>query len=83
MTPTILIPTDDLDGILVAEESATLRQWFVFPDTSANMLRNLADKGMLYTLCRQIGMPCPNTRSLTSILDVKEFVESAVSRVRG
>jgi D-aspartate ligase len=53
--PTILIPTDDLGAILVAEESSTLRQWFIFPDISAGMPRNLANKGMLYTVCRQKG----------------------------
>jgi D-aspartate ligase len=74
--PTILIPTDDLGAILVAEESATLRQWFIFPDISAGMPRNLANKGMLYTVCRQMGVPCPNTLVPTTLSDVTEFVES-------
>ncbi len=75
--PTILIPTDDLGAILVAEESARLRQWFVFPDISAGLPRKLANKQMLYALCRQIGVPCPNTRCPTSISDVHEFAVSA------
>jgi D-aspartate ligase len=75
--PTILIPTDDLGAILIAEESATLRQWFVFPDILPSMPRNLANKQMLYTLCHQIGVPCPNTRCPTSISDLNEFAESA------
>jgi D-aspartate ligase len=75
--PTILIPTDDLGAILVAEESATLRQWFIFPDMSAGTPRNLANKWMLGTLCRQIGVPCPNTRCPTSLSGVNGFAESA------
>jgi predicted ATP-grasp superfamily ATP-dependent carboligase len=75
--PTILIPTDDLGAILIAEESARLRQWFVFPNLSAGMPRNLANKQALYTLCRQVGVPCPNTRCPTSISEVNEFAESA------
>lgn len=75
--PTILIPTDDLGAILVAEESATLRQWYVFPDISAGLPRKLANKQMLYALCRQIGVPCPNTQCPTSISDVHEFAVSA------
>ena len=73
--PTILIPTDDLGAILVAEESGTLRQWFIFPDISAGTPRTLANKWMLYTLCRQIGVPCPNTPRPTSLSGVKEFAE--------
>jgi len=75
--PAILIPTDDLAAILMAEESTTLRQWFVFPEIVPGTLRTLADKQMLYTLCRQIGVPCPNTRCPTSISDINEFADSA------
>src|SRR6185437_4138536 len=75
--PTILIPTDDVAAILVAEEAATLRQWFVFPHISAAMPRTLANKQTLYALCRQIVVPCPNTRCPTSIAEVHEFAESA------
>lgn len=75
--PAILIPTDDVAAILVAEEAATLRQWFVFPRISAAMPRTLANKQTLHALCRQIGVPCPNTRCPTSISDVHEFAESS------
>jgi predicted ATP-grasp superfamily ATP-dependent carboligase len=74
--PTILIPTDDLAAILIAE-SATLRQWFLFPDILPSLPRTLANKEMLYTLCRQVGVPTPNTRCPTSISDLNEFAESA------
>jgi len=69
----VLIPTDDLGAILIAEESTTLRQWFVFPDIVARMPRNLANKQMLYQLCRRMGVPCPNTLVPTSLSDVNNF----------
>lgn len=75
--PTILILTDDLGAILAAEESATLRQWFVFPDISAGISRTLANKRMLHALCRRIGVPCPKALFPTSISDVHQFAESA------
>lgn len=75
--PTILIPTDDLGAILIAEESAMLRPWFVFPNISAGTPRRLANKGTLYALCRQMGIACPNTLVPTSLTDVKEFAETA------
>ena len=75
--PTILIPTDDLGAILIAEEAAMLRQWFVFPDISAGMPRSLANKRKLYALCRRMGVPCPNTLVPTSLSDVKKFAETA------
>ena len=74
--PTILIPTDDLAAILVAEEATVLRPWFIFPDIAAARPRSLADKGMLYALCREMGVPCPKTLVATSLSDVKEFAET-------
>lgn len=74
---TILVPTDDLGAILIAEESATLRQWFVFPEISAGAPRNLANKQILYSLCRQMGVPCPNTLALNSPWMCSIFAETA------
>jgi D-aspartate ligase len=68
--PTILIPTDDLGAILMAEESAALREWFIFPDILPGAPRKLANKQMLYALCRQAGVPCPDTRCPASLSDI-------------
>jgi D-aspartate ligase len=74
--PTILIPADDLGAILIAEEAATLRQWFVFPGISAGLPRYLANKGMLHALCRQMGVACPKTLVPTALSDAKDFAEA-------
>jgi predicted ATP-grasp superfamily ATP-dependent carboligase len=74
--PTILIPTDDLAAILIAEESATLRQWFAFTDIMPGLPRNLADKQKLHALCRQMGVSCPETLLPTSLSDANEFAKT-------
>jgi D-aspartate ligase len=75
--PTILIPTDDAGSILIAEEAATLRQWFLFPKLRSDIPRILADKSRLYALCKQLGVPCPQTILPTTISEVHEFIENA------
>ena len=40
----ILIPMDDLSSIAVAENSAVLNRWFLFPQLPWNLPRQLADK---------------------------------------
>jgi len=75
--PTILIATDDAGAILIAEEAATLRQWFLFPELRPDIPRTLADKSLLYGLCKQLGVPCPETIWPSTISEVEEFVEKA------
>jgi D-aspartate ligase len=57
--PTILIPTDDLAAILVAEHAAALEEWFIFPRPPAALPRTVASKKGLYQLCKRLGVPCP------------------------
>jgi len=75
--PTVLIPTDDVGAILIAEEALTLRQWFLFPDVRSDIPRSLADKSQLHTLCKQLGVPCPQAISPDTISEVHEFIETA------
>lgn len=75
--PTILIPTDDVGAILIAEEAVTLRQWFLFPKLRSDIPRSLADKSQLHTLCKQLGVPCPQAISPGTISEVYEFIETA------
>ncbi len=75
--PTILIPTDDAGAILIAEEAATLRQWFLFPKLRPDIPRTLADKSLLHALCKQLRVPCPQTILPSTISEVYEFIETA------
>ena len=75
--PTIVIPTDDVAAIFIAEQAATLQQWFLFPQQPAMLPRTLANKRELYLLCKRMGVACPETVFPNSIDDVREFVEHA------
>jgi len=72
--PTILIPTDDFAAVLVAEEAAVLRQWFVFPELQENIPRTLANKQLLHALCRDMKIPQPGAIFPNSIDDVRELL---------
>jgi predicted ATP-grasp superfamily ATP-dependent carboligase len=73
--PTIVIPTDDVAAIFVAEQAATLQRWFLFPQQPAMLPRTLANKRELYLLCKRIGVACPEAVFPRSIEDVHEFIE--------
>ena len=75
--PTILVPTDDVAAIFIAEQAATLHRWFLFPRQTALLPRTLANKRKLYLLCKQIGVSCPETVFPNSRDDVHEFLEHA------
>jgi D-aspartate ligase len=76
--PTIVIPTDDAAAIFMAEEAATLRRWFLFPQLPAQLPRTLANKKELYRLCQRMGVAYPDTMVPDSLEDVRRFVETAV-----
>jgi len=76
--PTIVIPIDDVAAIFIAEQAATLKRWFLFPEQPAILPRTLANKRELYLLCKRIGVPCPKSVFPSSIADLEEFVKSAV-----
>jgi predicted ATP-grasp superfamily ATP-dependent carboligase len=76
--PAIVIPTDDVAAIFMAEQAATLQRWFLFPQQPATLPRTLANKRELYLLCKRMGVACPHVVFPDSIDDVREFAESAV-----
>src|ERR1700730_20944 len=75
--PTILLPTDDNGAVFIAEHAKALSHWFLFPHLSAGLPRQLADKMRLYSLCRGVGIPCPEHALPTSIDQVHEFIGRA------
>jgi D-aspartate ligase len=75
--PAVVIPTDDVAAIFIAEEAATLQRWFLLPPQQPMLPRTLANKRELYLLCKKIGVACPEAVFPSSIDDVKEFLESA------
>jgi D-aspartate ligase len=75
--PTIVIPTDDVAAILLAEQAATLQRWFLFPQQPVMLPRTLANKRELYLLCKRIGVACPEAVFPSSIDEVRKFIAHA------
>jgi D-aspartate ligase len=71
----VLIPTDDAGAIFLAEHSAELRRWYLFPDPPSDLPRQLAGKHTLYQLCRQLGVPCVPAALPVCLADAQEFAE--------
>jgi D-aspartate ligase len=75
--PTILLPTDDNAAVFMAEHEKVLSRRYLFPNLAAQLPRQLADKVSLYSLCRRVGIPCPEHALPTSIDQVHEFIGRA------
>lgn len=75
--PSVIITTDDVGAILLAEHGHDLRRWFLFPDPPKDLPRRLAGKYSLYQLCRELGLPCPQVTIPSSLNDAQEFAAAA------
>ena len=74
--PTILLPTDDIAAVFIAEHAKALSHWFLFPHLPVGLPRRLADKMSLHSLCRGAGIPSPEYAVPTSIDQVMEIMEN-------
>ncbi|MFD1932128.1 MULTISPECIES: ATP-grasp domain-containing protein [Nonomuraea] len=70
----VLVVMDDAGAIAVAEHSAALRPYFLLPDQAPGLPRALADKAKLAALCTSLGIPHPETRTVTCEDDVSSAV---------
>ncbi len=59
--PAVLVPMDDLGALLVAEHAHRLAGRYLTAVQPAALPGNLADKAALATLCREAGIPHPET----------------------
>lgn len=75
--PSVLLTTDDVGAIFLAEHGHDLRRWFLFPDPPADLPRRLAGKYSLYEVCREIGFPSPRTVTPGSLGAAREFASAA------
>jgi D-aspartate ligase len=73
--PAILVPTDDLAAVFIAEHAEALEKWFLFPSLPKELPRRLSNKRHLYFLCKTIGVPCPDAVFPCSVDDVYDFAE--------
>jgi predicted ATP-grasp superfamily ATP-dependent carboligase len=73
----ILIPTTDDATLFVAEQTGSLRESFIFPDRSPELVRSLCSKKSMYFLARKHQVPTPATSFPQCRRDVIEFMEGA------
>ena len=73
----ILLPTTDDATLFVAEQAGPLRESFIFPDRSAELVRSLCSKKLMYFLARKHQVPTPQTSFPQCRRDVIEFMEGA------
>ena len=73
----LLLPTDDVASVFLAENQSELRSPFILPCLSPGLPRRLCHKGELYRLCKSAGVPCAETAFPFSIEDVHDFIETA------
>lgn len=71
----ILIPTDDIGAILVADHAEALRDEFCFPEQPAGLTRALASKKELFLLCSKVGVPAPPTAFPGTLEEVHDFLK--------
>ena len=75
--PAILVPTDDYAAAFIAEHSASLERWFLFPRLPRGLPRQLANKRILSSLCKSIAVPHPEVAFPGSLEDVHAFLDRA------
>ena len=75
--PTILIPADDLSAIIVAENAHALSPWFLLPQISSGLPRQLANKASFYSLCDEVELPRAKSVIPRSVDDVRQFSRNA------
>jgi predicted ATP-grasp superfamily ATP-dependent carboligase len=73
----VLIPTNDDATLFVAEQAGSLRESFIFPECSPELVRSLCSKKSMYFLARKHQVPTPETSFPQRRGDVIEFIERA------
>ncbi len=73
----VLIPTSDVTAMFVAENADELRENFIFPAQSAEVLESLINKKQMYQLAGAAHIPTAKTIFPQSQADVERFSQEA------
>jgi len=76
--PAVLIPTSDAGVLFVAQNTARLQQWFLFPKQSFELVVRLHNKKHMQQLACSAGMPTPEVFFPESREDLLTFAGNAV-----
>lgn len=74
----ILIPTFDFYARFIARHSATLSEWFIFPDCKSSLVESLCSKQGLHELAVRHGIPTARSAFPKSRVELDEFIQNAV-----
>jgi D-aspartate ligase len=70
----ILTCTNDISSTFIADNSDALRDAFLFPNISRELVHALCDKKQMYFLCKKFGIPTAETSFPQSRQDVIDFL---------
>jgi predicted ATP-grasp superfamily ATP-dependent carboligase len=73
----LLLPTNDESALFVARNAAQLRDIFLFPANTAQVVWSLYNKKAMYLLARELSIPTPDTLFPESRKEVLAFCERA------
>jgi len=73
----ILIPTEDISCMFVADNADVLKDRFLFPPQTPGLARDLSSKREMYSLCKRHGVPTPETYFPETRDEVKSFIATA------
>src|SRR5664279_2818153 len=73
----ILIATNDIGTMLIADHSDELAQWFVFPNQDRDLVRALCSKKHMYFLAKKWNVPTPEAAFPRSRADIEHYLKSA------
>jgi D-aspartate ligase len=73
----IIYPITDELTWLVMENIDRLREWFIYPQQTLDLINTLADKKNMYFLARQHNIPTPKAAFPQSIADIRDFAKQA------
>lgn len=71
----LLTCTNDVSSTFIAENSAVLRESFLFPNISSDLVQTLTDKKLMYFLAKKLDIPTAETSFPQSRQDVLNFLE--------
>lgn len=73
--PAVALATDDEAAVLLGAYRAELDDLFLLPRIDPELPRRVADKRLLYELCREHGVPAPATVFPDTPVEVRQAVE--------
>ncbi|MDT5151500.1 MAG: D-aspartate ligase [Mycobacterium sp.] len=71
----LIICTADDMAVLVAQHRSALEEYFVLPTISADLPAQLADKRILYGLCRRHGVGAPRSEFVDSMSQLEAIID--------